>query len=122
MAPDRPALDAALPDVLWPNYKARGPYAATRTGHWHDESRDHGQVGLLEDALAAHGEVWFCLDTRSTPNEEHALFAAFEQFTVRHGLRAHARAALGQPSLFVCHAWSPDRPPADRPGCRSPFE
>ena len=79
-------------------------------------------TSLLEDALAAHGEVWFCLDTRSTPNEEHALFAAFEQFVARHGLRTHARAALGQPSLFVCHAWSPDRPPADRPGCRSPFE
>ena len=41
------------PDVLFPGYKIHPPRRATRTGHWHDESINHGQVGLAEDGRFA---------------------------------------------------------------------
>jgi hypothetical protein len=39
------------PEMIYPGYKLRPPGVATRTGHWHDESVGHGQVGLAEDGL-----------------------------------------------------------------------
>lgn len=42
---------SAQPDVIWPEYKIRGPFAAYRSGHWHDERKNHGQVGLETDGL-----------------------------------------------------------------------
>ncbi|MBI4026023.1 MAG: hypothetical protein HY360_13640 [Verrucomicrobia bacterium] len=39
------------PEMIYPGYKSRPPGVATRTGHWHDESVGHGQVGLAEDGL-----------------------------------------------------------------------
>jgi len=39
------------PEVVYPGYKNHPPRVATRTGHWHDESINHGQAGLTEDGL-----------------------------------------------------------------------
>jgi hypothetical protein len=38
-----------VPEVVWPEFRHRGPLAAYRSGHWHDERKNHGQVGLSED-------------------------------------------------------------------------
>ncbi len=41
------------PEVIYPGYKIRPPQPCWRTGHWHDERKGHGQVGLAEDGLFA---------------------------------------------------------------------
>lgn len=43
------ASDTALPEMVYPGYKVRSPLRAHATGHWHDERRGHGQIGLAED-------------------------------------------------------------------------
>ena len=40
-----------VPEVVWPEFRCRGPLAAYRSGHWHDERINHGQIGLAEDGL-----------------------------------------------------------------------
>jgi hypothetical protein len=40
-----------VPDVIWPDFRARGPLSAYEHGHWHDERGNHGQIGLCEDGL-----------------------------------------------------------------------
>ncbi len=52
------------PDVIWPEYKIRGPFAAYRSGHWHDERKNHGQVGLVEDGLFPSTRPPPCLTSR----------------------------------------------------------
>lgn len=39
------------PTVLYPGFKLAPPHACHPTGHWHDERKGHGQVGLAEDGL-----------------------------------------------------------------------
>ncbi|MCX5662719.1 MAG: hypothetical protein NTW19_23815 [Planctomycetota bacterium] len=39
------------PNVMYPAYKLAPPHACHPTGHWHDERKGHGQVGLAEDGL-----------------------------------------------------------------------
>jgi hypothetical protein len=46
-----PTPRTARPEVIYPGYKLRPKCAATRRGHWHDESTGHGQIGLTEDGL-----------------------------------------------------------------------
>lgn len=41
------------PEVVYPGYKVRPPRAAHPTGHWHDERKGHGQIGLAADGLFA---------------------------------------------------------------------
>lgn len=41
--------EADRPEMIYPGYKLRPLGAATRSGHWHDESTGHGQVGLEPD-------------------------------------------------------------------------
>jgi hypothetical protein len=52
------------PDVIWPEYKIRGPFAAYRSGHWHDERKNHGQVGLAADGLFPSTRQPPCLTSR----------------------------------------------------------
>jgi hypothetical protein len=49
--PAAPLPAAAPPQIVWPDCKCRGPLAAYRSGHWHDERKNHGQVGLAADGL-----------------------------------------------------------------------
>lgn len=48
-----PAIDPceSRPEVVWPGYKIRPPHVVRGSGHWHDERKGHGQIGLLEDGL-----------------------------------------------------------------------
>lgn len=39
----------AIPEIVYPGYKMRPPLRAHLTGHWHDERKGHGQIGLAED-------------------------------------------------------------------------
>ena len=39
------------PELVYPGFKIRPPQAAHPTGHWHDERKGHGQVGLAKDGL-----------------------------------------------------------------------
>lgn len=44
-------VESTRPDVVYPGYKVRPPHIAQATGHWHDERKGHGQIGLAEDGL-----------------------------------------------------------------------
>ena len=48
---DAPLTAPALPEVLYPGYKIRPLPVVLPTGHWHDERKGHGQIGLAEDGL-----------------------------------------------------------------------
>lgn len=39
------------PEVVWAGYKIQPPPVPRADGHWHDERKGHGQIGLAEDGL-----------------------------------------------------------------------